>query len=961
MVWRQLSARVYRSLVLVAAVAVATVGSGALAASSEHARFTVDQFVAAHARGAYDLLVRPAGTVTSWERAGALVRPGHLTGYERGLTVDQWREVAAVGGVAVAAPAGVVGQVGVELAAVFDLTGLVDPSLDQQVLRVWPTRLADAGLTARRDDEPRFAYVTRWPLAVPEYLGEENEYDPGGRPGWLAPDGTFLRQDDLVRSRCSDRNVASFVLVRTPAAGWQPVCGTQYLSYDGIPAGQVGTPDLNDATFAVFQALPDGEFLDFTGLGTARDQFDHDAPGGEPVRVRRVEVPVRVPVWLPVGVIDPVAEDRLVGLDGALLAGRPLPPGPGEVLAGGLSREVSALVASRIGIDERVEAEIDRLTGVDPVAVPPAELLAALVEAEPETPDGSATAGQEVAAIYREAALAGVVGSRLDRNIRVGAARLSAAAGGTGALTVLPVRLDREQAWFTPLSQYGERGVGSQALQPALAEDTAFRPVTGDAFPPPEQVSHPARAVVTGVFDPDRLTAFSVFSELPLQLYDSGVVARPPGQPAVELRPNTSPTGYLALPPSMLISVESAQQLTGRDDVIGAIRVRVAGATGVDPASRRRVEQVAAEIARIGGVAVDGTIGASPQQQLVRLPAGQFGRPELLLVEQWPRQGAAVGVVGAAAAKQQVLFGLIAAACLCLLANAASAAVRQRRPELAVLACLGWSRWRVLALLLAEAGGLGLVAGAAAALPLGWLLAATGATLAWWWSLLAAPIAVAVAVGAAAIPAARAARGFPGPAVHPVVARVRRRRRPLAGAWSLAWTELLRTPGRSVAAGFAVAVSVAAVATLLAVQVGFGGAVAGTRLGDAVAVRVQATDLVLLAVLVAVAVATVADVVYVGLRERRAELALLLAVGWPGPALARLVLRQAAILGVAGAAAGAAAAVATTALLGRTVPGWSLVAIGISGAALAMLATAAVTVPAMGVRALSGRVLSEEG
>jgi hypothetical protein len=53
--------------------------------------------------------------------------------------------------------------------------------------------------------------------------------------------------------------------------------------------------------------------------------------------------------------------------------------------------------------------------------------------------------------------------------------------------------------------------------------------------------------------------------------------------------------------------------------------------------------------------------------------------------------------------------------------------------------------------------------------------------------------------------------------------------------------------------------------------------------------------------------------------------------------------------------------VATTALLGRTVPGWSLVAIGISGAALAMLATAAVTVPAMGVRALSGRVLSEEG
>lgn len=97
-------------------------------------------------------------------------------------------------GVEVAAPVGVVGQVGVELQAVFDVTGLLDPALERQVIRVWPTSTADAGLSCRRHPEPQFAYVTTRPLAVPKYVGELNPLDPQGREGWLAPDGSFLAQ-----------------------------------------------------------------------------------------------------------------------------------------------------------------------------------------------------------------------------------------------------------------------------------------------------------------------------------------------------------------------------------------------------------------------------------------------------------------------------------------------------------------------------------------------------------------------------------------------------------------------------------------------------------------------------------------------------------------------------------------------------------------------------------------------
>ena len=959
LMWRQLRGRAYRSLALVVAVAVAAGGAGALAAGTEQTRRTAEEFVTAHARGAYDLLVRPAGATSAAERAGALVRPGHLTGHERGLSAEQWRRVAGIAGVEVAAPAGVVGQVGVELTAAFDVTDLLDPARERQVIRVWPTVSADAGLSVRRDDEPRFAYATSRPLAVPVYQGEENEIDPAGEPGWQAPDGTLFRQRELVSWGCSDRKVAYLVFEQRPAGDWRPVCGTQFLSAAHIPAGEVGTPELNQATFAAFQALPDGSFLDFTGLGTTRDRFSQDSPTGEPAPVQRVEVPVRVPVWLPVGVIDPAAEDRLVGLAGAVRSGQPLPPGPGRLGADGLSWIVPALVATRIGVDERIDVQIDRLTGIDPVAVPPEELLAALVSAEPD-PAGSVRASQQVATIYQDAALAGAVGSRLDRNVRVGEARLSADPDRPGGLTVLPVDFDRAAAWFTPLSQFGERGVGSQALQPPFAEDRAFRPVTGDAFPPPEQVSHPARAVPTGVFDPARLAPFSTYSELPLELYDAGVAARTADGAAVPLRPGTSPTGYLALAPAMLISVESAERLTGRDDVIGALRVRVAGVTGVDPASRQRVRQVAEAIAGIEGLEVDVTVGASPQPQPVRLPAGEFGRPELTLTEQWPRQGVAVEVVRVTEVKDRLLLGLIVLACLGLLGNAASASVRERRRELAVLACLGWSRRRVLRLVLAESAVLGL-AGGVAAVPLGWLLAVlVGADPGGWRSVLAVPIGAGVAVLAAAVPAVRAARAHPRRAIQPAVAPVRRGRR-VAGVWSLARAELLRTPGRSAAAGAAVAVAVAAIAVLLAVQVQSGGAVAGTRLGDAVVVRVATPDLLLLVLLTVIALATVVEVLYVGLRERRGELALLHALGWPERTLVRLVLQQAAILGSAGALAGGAVAAAVTGWLGGGWPGWSLVAVGGAGALVVVLATAAAAGPAMAVRQLSGRVLSEEG
>ena len=101
---------------------------------------------------------------------------------------------------------------------------------------------------------------------------------------------------------------------------------------------------------------------------------------------------------------------------------------------------------------------------------------------------------------------------------------------------------------------------------------------------------------------------------------------------------------------------------------------------------------------------------------------------------------------------------LVLVVCVLFLGNAVSAAVRDRRPELAVLACLGWPARRIGALILGEVGALGLAAGLLSvglAFPLG---AALDIDVDWRRALLAVPVALLLALvaGLAAGAAGRA-------------------------------------------------------------------------------------------------------------------------------------------------------------------------------------------------------------
>ncbi|MEU8426431.1 FtsX-like permease family protein [Micromonospora sp. NPDC048887] len=936
-------ARPYRLVTTMAAVVIVMSGFLVLAGTSESRRLAIDQFVSANSRGAYDLLVRPAGSRSRSEVESGLVRPGYLIGHDGGITLAQWKAVSSIAGVDAAAPAGVLGYIGVNLEVPIALSSIIDRTREQQVVRVRPSTLADAGLTRVDDSEPRFAYVTTRPVAVPRHIVTDD-----GREGFTTPDNRLLSQEDLLDLGCAHVQVPYVYLEKTDAGDWVPICGTQFLAPQ--PGVDRGSPQLNMSTFSVFQALPDGRYKDFTGVNELPDPVT-GAPTA-PAVVTDPQLVMTTPLWLPIGVIDPAAEADLVDLPASVRRGRYLAGGVGESTADS-ELIVQALVAERLPLDEQLLVETALVDAGDPVKRPPRELLSELTSARSIR---KVTSSHDLADVYHSQVSPGSE-VRLDRGLKIGPASVSTAPDGHQQ--GIPVSADPPAAWSTAVSDHGERATGRRALQPLLSGDVVFRSVVGPAFLDPQDVRRPARVRTVGTFEPNSIRQFSEFAAVPLELYDAGLPALADGR-QVHLGPNSNPTSYLALPPSALISVENAVRLTGRDDVVGALRVRVSDVDGVDGRSRERVTQVAEQIAAIPGLEVDVTLGSSPEVRSVNLPSGQFGRPPVLLDEMWPRKGAALTVVRATDEKTVTLFGLVTVMCFGLLAGNMVANLRGRRRELAVLSVLGWRRRRVVGLLVVEATILAFLGGLVTLALGGVLVAITALHVPLVASLAALAIVTVMTALIALVPALRAARRYPSlaPDVRAVSVRRTRGRPTPAG---LAWTNALSSPGRTLTAATAVALTVIAGSALLAIRNDYAGTITGSLLGNEVQARVSGADAALMAMLLATSLMTVANVIYVGLRERAMEINTLRAVGWTESSIRQLAGVEGAIIGGAGALLGAVGAVIAVGWPLGGVSGATIGTVVVLAAVAVALTSACGAVAAAATPALSAATMCDEG
>ncbi|MGH3299509.1 MAG: FtsX-like permease family protein, partial [Trebonia sp.] len=280
--------------------------------------------------------------------------------------------------------------------------------------------------------------------------------------------------------------------------------------------------------------------------------------------------------------------------------------------------------------------------------------------------------------------------------------------------------------------------------------------------------------------------------------------------------------------------------------------------------------------------------------------------------------------------------------------------------ELGVLACLGWTRPRLFAAVLSEVALIGLVAGLLGALLSPPLAAALGLHASVARAVLAIPVAMALAIGAGVVPAWLAARAEPVSSIRPPVLAVRRAHQP-RGITSLAVLNVTRTPGRTLIGVASLAIGIAALTLLTAVTVTFRGDIVGSLLGNAISVQVRGVDYIAAAATVVLGVLAVADVVFLNITERAAELATIRSFGWRDTTLARLIITEGAAIGITGSLAGAGLGLAAAGSLAGQLPA-RLIAIAAAAAAAGIIITAAATLlPAALLRRLpAAHLLAEE-
>ncbi len=933
----QLRHRPGRVLALGVAILAAGVSFVLLAAAARTSGLKVTRSVKSNFRPAYDILVRPKGSKTQLERARDLVRDNYLSGVFGGISLRQWHQVESLPGVAVAAPIANIGYVLLGGAIPISVQRFVnrDP---YQLYRLRFSWVADNGRSVY-PDATDYVYVNR----VHRFTSVRQGESPGTPREIVPGPGGAIRVCEGLYDSLPPQVASPF----------------RYASNQDIKCFSTRTPSINRNNFY--------------GSGAAL------APKGAGVFFGAY-----FPILL--AAIDPVQEERLVKLDRAVVHGRYLDEADRISIKRNKNgygwRNVPVLLSSRVYLREALRVIVERLRVPRPAEIP--QLLTSGVclssyrpcprgftQAPPPGWPSNTTAysflnsrtgssvgqiGFPIATAYRT--IGGAAGDDAVSGQRTSTAYNYWTVGETSYRTTASDVLQplttptQPQVWQDPAY------VLNGGFQPAPPDnqDLQFRRLTvharGNEFQN-HSIFQAPNFVEVGRYDPARLPGFSPLSKVPLETYYPPLLqpADATSREALGGRP-LSPTqnvgDYIQQPPLILTTIRALRPFSDRKNFfttppinpkapLSVIRVRVTGVTGPDARSQARIRSVALRIHERTGLDVDITAGSSPHPLTVALPKGKFGRPALTLTEGWAKKGVSVAFLNGVGRKQLALFTLIPLICCLFLGNGTYAAARARRAEIGTLLTLGWSRAAIFSVLLGEVLVIGVVAGLIGVGLAAALVAALSLHARLWVTLLVFPVSLGIALVAGLLPAWKTARLEPMSALRPAVSELRRTHR-VRHVRDVALLNLWRVPARAVVGGAGLLVGAGALTVLLAVQQAFQGVLAGTLLGDAIAIQIRGFDYLAVGLLIALAALSIADVMYLNLRERQAELVTLRTVGWARGHLLELVCVEGFALAGLATLVGALAGVAIGAFL-LAVPALSLVLAALAAVGGGLLAT----------------------
>lgn len=435
------------------------------------------------------------------------------------------------------------------------------------------------------------------------------------------------------------------------------------------------------------------------------------------------------------------------------------------------------------------------------------------------------------------------------------------------------------------------------------------------------------------------------------------------GQPVLptSVAPTSYPGGWLQPPPEALTTLAAAQQMQG-NNCISVIRVRLTGMITPDEAGMRRVAQVAQAIRQQTGLSVLITLGSSPQSVLVNVPGlaqGQDGATAPVpspgwMGESWIVPGVGLTYLNQSQTTRTLLLGAVLLVSLGYLLVTLSSLVTAQRREFGILSALGWEPWQPALLFLGEVFLLALLGGVVGLGIALLLVVILGISPSWdivAWTL---PAVLTLALLSMLVPLWQLWRVQPAAVLRAHTAIIPQRTtrfafsisRRLPIVWSMALRNLARSPVRTCIAVGSLFLSALLLTIMLDGLLAFRQALQGTDLGAYILLQTAIPQLAGAIFALTLTFLNVADVLLLQVHERHKEIGVLHAIGWRSSIVQQLFVQEGMTLAMLGILPGCFVALFLVSFVQST-KGVSTLTVAGAAALILFMVSALATLPAL--------------
>jgi hypothetical protein len=408
-----------------------------------------------------------------------------------------------------------------------------------------------------------------------------------------------------------------------------------------------------------------------------------------------------------------------------------------------------------------------------------------------------------------------------------------------------------------------------------------------------------------GIFNPQKLNiSKDPLTELPVETYFPSKASlvlseeEKPVNPPKEMKPVNNPYGFLTKPPLMLTTIEAAAEIIGKDP-ISAIRVNVKGVETFNEKSEAVLQKVAKQIEEKTGLIVDVTLGSSPQPALTHIP-GIEGKESIGWVEQpWIKIGSSMTIFNEAKLGISGVVGSVVAVAIVYVFSSNLIMMYGRKKEFAVFLALGWRPGQLSKLLMLEATLLGLAVSGISWLILGWFLVSSGVQTSGLRFFLIGLLGLLIYWLGSLLPAILVRKISPYETMRAgEISTYRKRVIKSESLLGMVLNGLLSKWKRTSLSVFSIGLPTGMLLFFLFITFRLKGVMFTTWLGQYVAMEVSSMHYVAMGIALSIAVLTTAEIIWQNVTERKAEIAVLKAIGWQNASIRSLVMLEGALCGI---------------------------------------------------------------